>query len=58
MKDLHLGFHPTTEITQELNQAIDDKKLLEKMRKDAKTESVRKDINKGNTQEQVQLDTH
>nr|XP_020186262.1 putative uncharacterized protein DDB_G0294196 [Aegilops tauschii subsp. strangulata] len=40
-------FTDLKEITRELNQAVDDKKLLEKMRREAKSESERKDVNKG-----------
>ena len=39
-------FTDLKEITKELNQAVDDKKLLEKMRREAKSESERKDVNK------------
>ena len=35
------------EITKKLNQAVEDKKLLEQTRKGAKSVSERKDINKG-----------
>ena len=36
------------EITRELNQAVDDKKLLEKMRREAKSESKNKRREQGN----------
>ena len=39
-------FSELREITKELNQVVDDKKLLEKMRREAKSESERKDVNK------------
>ena len=40
-------FSELREITKELNQTIEDKKFLEKMRREAKSESERKDMNKG-----------
>ena len=39
-------FTDLKEITKELNQAVDDKKLPEKMGRGAKSESERKDMNK------------
>ena len=46
-KMLAKHFIDLKEITRELNQAVDDKKLLEKMRREAKSESERKDVKKG-----------
>ena len=39
-------FTDLKEITKELNQVVDGKKLLEKMRREAKSESERKDVDK------------